>query len=274
MRAERPRRARGALVVVLAGLVVGTGAADAEGGTGSISGRVVTDGPAACVLVLDSSGQSVASAASGAGGGYVVGDVPAGSWRVEFLPDGGCIGADSDQAFQYYANAGTPASATPVIVSAGHTTSGVDATLAAASTIEGTVTSRSGQPISGVCALLEDTAGRPVLRQPSDRNGNYALGQLPSGRFVVQFVDDGCVGRANRYASSYDSGASTLATARVLVLGAGQELTGIDAALAPLASPPPPGKTTTRPVTPSAPKPKPKPKSKGKRVARVSLLVP
>jgi hypothetical protein len=54
----------------------------------------------ACVLVLDPPGQAIATTATDTGG-YVVEGVPAGRWNVEFVPDDGCMGNDTADAFQY-----------------------------------------------------------------------------------------------------------------------------------------------------------------------------
>jgi hypothetical protein len=52
----------------------------------------------ACVLVLDPPGQAIAMTATDTRG-YVVEGVPAGRWNVEFVPDDGCMGNDTADAF-------------------------------------------------------------------------------------------------------------------------------------------------------------------------------
>jgi hypothetical protein len=120
-----------------------------------------------------------------------------------------------------------------VTVTGGQTTAAIDATLATGALVSGSVTDSSGVALPGVCTLLEDTAGNPVVRQPTDASGNYEIDQLPAGRFILQFVDDRCVGRAPRYAPAFLGGA-TQATATLLELRAGQIAGRLDVTLDPL----------------------------------------
>ena len=230
------------------------GVALAAQAPGAIGGHVTTAAATGtCVLVLDAHGQAVTAAATDSAGDYTAGGVPAGSWTVEFLPDNGCVGSDTADAFQYYAGAATPGTATPVTVTAGHTTPGIDATLTAGATVKGSVQSVAGQPLPGVCVLLEDGAGNPVVRQPTDTDGGYTIDQIPAGRFTLRFVDDGCVGRTARYASSYLGGSSTLAGATMLDLGAGEVAGRLNATLDALAPSGTTGSTgTTGTGTPGA----------------------
>lgn len=222
-------------------LVVATTAVFAAGTafaatSGSISGTVSGGSGPVCVLVLDATGQAVASAPSDDDGDYTVEGVPPGSWTVEFDPDDGCLSDRTPQAIQYYSDAGTPATATPVSVSAGETTSGIDGALVPGARITGTVRDGGLSALSGVCVVLEDTAGRPVLRQPTDVDGDYTLTQLPPGRFILQFVDDDCAGQAEQYAPTYYPNASTLSDAQVIALQAGQVVDLTDATLTRLSS--------------------------------------
>jgi hypothetical protein len=233
------------------------------------------DAAAACVLVLDSTGQAVATAATESNGDYTVEGVPAGSWAVEFVPDEGCLGANTVDAFQYYAGTPTQALATLVNVVAGQDTSGIDATLQRGATVQGSVASATGEALPGVCAQLEDTAGVPVVRQPTDTEGDYRIAQLPAGRFVLQFVDDGCVGRAQRYASTFFGGA-TLAEATVFTLRAGTLASPLNAVLDPLppgSEPAPGGGATPGRQGPTARPPHtPAPTGKVARRAVLSLI--
>jgi hypothetical protein len=235
-------------VVAAMTLVLTASASAADGGVGSITGTVSSSAISVCVLVLDASGQSVTDAArTDATGRYTVDGVPAGAWTVEFVPDDGCIGQDTADAFQYYSNASTPAGATPVTVVAGETTSGIDATLIAGATIKGTVRDAGLTPLSGVCVVLEDTAGQPVLRQPTNPDGDYVLDQLPPGGFILQFIADDCVGQQPSYASNFYSGADTAASATVIDLHPGQLVGRIDEMLAPLPGAPTGGGGSTGP---------------------------
>ena len=220
-------------VATIAVFAAGTASAATSG---SISGTVSGGSGPVCVLVLDATGQAVASAASDNDGDYTVEEVPPGSWTVEFNPDDGCLSDHTAQAIQYYSDAGTPATSTAVSVSAGETTSGIDGALVAGATITGTVRDGGLTALSGVCVLLEDTAGRPVLRQPTDADGDFTLNQLPPGRFILRFVDDDCAGQAEQYAPIYYPDASTPSDAQVIALQAGQVVGRTDATLTRLPS--------------------------------------
>jgi hypothetical protein len=270
------------VLVVATTMVFAAGTADAES-TGSISGTVSGGSAPVCVLVLDATGQAVASAASDDNGAYTVDQVPSGSWTVEFVPDNGCLGSDTAEAIQYYSRASTPATATPVSVSTGHSTSGIDGALVAGATIAGTVRDGGLSARPGVCVVLEDTAGRPVLRQPTDTDGDYRLTQLPPGRFILEFVDDDCAGQPAHYAPSYYPAASTPSDAQVIELHAGESVGPMDAILTRLSSSvggtKGTGPTTTGTATGTSPKPgagaprSPRPPShKAHRAALISLL--
>src|SRR5690349_17568065 len=90
-------------------------------GTGAIAGHVTAASGPVCVVVLDAMGQRVAHGPTQASGDYMLGGVPTGTWTVQFLPDFGCNGVVTDEAFQYAGSASTPASSTPITVVAGAT---------------------------------------------------------------------------------------------------------------------------------------------------------
>jgi hypothetical protein len=275
--------ARAAQVAAVTAATLCAASAASAATTGSVSGTVSGGSAPVCVLVLDATGQAVASAASDDNGAYTVDQVPAGSWTVEFVPDNGCLGGDTVQAIQYYSGASTPATATPVSVSAGQMSSGVDGALVAGATITGTVRDGGLSALSGVCVVLEDTAGRPVLRQPTDPDGDYTLTQLPPGRFVLEFIDDDCAGQAERYAPSYYPDGATPADAQVIELHAGQLVGRTDAILTRLPSSAGAGSTTTGTATGTGPGTSPKtgtpapssptpPSGTAHRTALISLL--
>jgi hypothetical protein len=272
-------RLTGLVLVVATTAVFAAGTASAAAG-GSISGTVSGGSGPVCVLVLDATGQEVASAASDDNGDYIVDQVPPGSWTVEFDPDNGCLSDHTAQAIQYYRDASTPATATAVSVSAGETTSGIDGALVMGATITGTVRDGGLSALSGVCVVLEDTAGRPVVRQPTDTDGDYKLTQLPPGRFILQLVDDDCAGRPERYAPVYYPDASTPSDAQVIALQAGQVVGPTDATLtrlpssagtAPVASTGTSTGTSGKAGTPT-PGAKTSPSPKARRKAVISLL--
>src|SRR6185312_3082747 len=91
-------------------------------------------------------------------GTYVLGGVTAGSYQVFFRPYNG---QGQDYVYQYYPGKSNPAAAQPVSVTAGQTTSPVDATLATGATVSGKVTdAATGAPVSGVNVSVYDYGGR------------------------------------------------------------------------------------------------------------------
>lgn len=234
----RLRRAL-ALTVLAVAAVPATARAD-----GSIAGHVTdTTGPA-CIEVLDANGQDVARGPTAENGDYRLDGVPAGAWRVAFIPDTGCFDEPTSEARQYWHDHPTPFGADTVTVTDGQVTPGIDATLAPGGTITGTVVDARGAPIAGACAILQDTGGHDALRRLTDRNGVYVLDQLGAGEYLVKFTDDGCDGGAEHHQPQYYAGGATV-RAR-----AGQITSGIDAQLADVApTPQQPPSTGPAPVT-------------------------
>lgn len=220
---------RRAAVLTLAAALLSAAPAS---GAGAIGGVVTAVTQPVCVLALDGGGTTVAQAETATDGSYHVA-VAAGSWVVEFLPRNGCDGAATSEAFQFYPAKPTRQTATPVTVADGATTPGIDAQLRPASAMSGRVADDGGHALAGVCVVLTDAAGEPVLRQTTDDGGAYAFGQLPANDYRVGFVDDGCVGAPPRYAPQWWAGATTLSAATPIALGEFDARDGIDAVLHP-----------------------------------------
>jgi hypothetical protein len=234
-RARLARALCAALSLGAAGALFAGGIAGASGATGAISGHVSSSSEdPVCVLVLDGEGQAIASGASTANGNYTVESVPPGNWTVEFIPDEGCAGVETGQAFQFYSDQSTRYTASQVTVIAGQTTTGIDAQLVLAAKITGTVGEPAGKPLFGVCVVLDDTSGRQVLRQLTNPAGEYSLSQLPPGGYLVQFLDEGCVGASPSFAPQFYPGVSELASATEIMLTPDDTVNGIDATLQPL----------------------------------------
>jgi hypothetical protein len=252
---------------------------------GQIRGHVAAASGSVCVLALDATGQAKSEpAATDGAGNYVLDGVPSGTWTVEFTPDGGCNGQTTSEAFQFWNAKSTLYAADRVTVTSGGVVPGVDATMEPAAQIAGNVTDQAGTALFGVCVILEDTAGQPVLRQLTDQNGHYVLDQLPKGDFVVQFVDDGCVGAVPHFASQYYPAAASPATATTFTLKPGDHRGYVDVALAPAPSPPPGGgggggpgpspspSSSSSPTPSGSPSPFPSPFPSRKKHASIALL--
>lgn len=144
----------------------GINAAMAAGG--QISGTVTAASGGApiqgiAVTVLDSSQNFVGSACTSSAGTYSVLGLVAGSYKVEFEAASGSCGVPKDYATQYYNNKASFQTADPVSVTAGSTTGGIDAAMAAGGHISGTVTAASGR-------AGPERRGHRVRLQP-DRRG-------------------------------------------------------------------------------------------------------
>lgn len=140
--------------------------------------------------------------------------------------------------FEAYKEEFPPSEPTPVAVSAGNTTTGIDAELKEGSEISGTITSAAtGAPVQGafVCALR--ITGESSLElfacAKSAANGEYTIKGLPDGEFDVLF------GGAKLAAQFYPGKASRSEASAVKISAAKEVKTGINAAMEPAALPPP-----------------------------------
>jgi hypothetical protein len=153
---------------------VGTGGGGGGGGTGppatgSITGSVSdtadpTGISGTCVYATSSDGNS-GEAITGADGTYSIGNLPVDTYFVRF--DATCSGSvTSSDLAQWYADATTQSEATPVVVSGGVTTAGIDASLVLVH-VSGTV---PDVPF-GVSARAGDASARISWSLPTD-NGS------------------------------------------------------------------------------------------------------
>ena len=131
-----------------------------------------------------------------------------------------------------------PRKPTLVRVAAGRTTSGIDAALKLGGEIDGTVRSKSGKTLSGVCvgAVRAGKVTFPagVLSAPSPasgRHGGYALHALFPGKYVVEFTL-GCGNRGN-YAPQWWRDSATRGHATAIRVAGGKVVRHVDAALPP-----------------------------------------
>ena len=154
-----------------------------------------------------------------ADGTYTLRGLQAGSYKVQFS------GNNSGAASQWYGGA-TSSAATPVVLGAGQDLTGISPTLAKGASISGTITAPAGlEPNAGqVNFVLPDGSWENSVQIGAD--GAYKVTGLPAGTYKVQFSGNGGGALEQWYA-----GASSFATATSLTVAAGQDLTGIDAAL-------------------------------------------
>jgi hypothetical protein len=129
---------------------------------GEIEGSVVTSvSPhtpisGVCVLVVGplTGGLQligVGEASTGRQGGYAMSGLTPGKYEVEFVPQ---CGASGSYEAQYFDGAINPEFAKLIKVGAGQKLKSIDAFLAPAGTVTGTVTNTAGHDLSGVCVVL------------------------------------------------------------------------------------------------------------------------
>src|SRR5258706_254470 len=203
---------------------------------GAIVGGVVTDshGQAVAGICVEIEGRhGFGGGRTGRDGSYSVNAMPSGSYKVRF--SGGCGNAGS-YAPQFYRGEANIASADLVELTAGQTTSRINAAMQPGATITGIVTDAAGNRLSRVCISFVPVSG---LQSPffffgpgfavTKKDGSYVLRGMPAGSYVIHFVD--CINRT--YGSRwYQHKASPQAGTPVTVTPGGAT-TGIDETLAP-----------------------------------------
>jgi len=208
--------------------------------TGSLSGTVTaaSDGaPLAgiCVQTDPPSGGGIylGFATTASDGTYTISGLPARSYDVRFFT--GC-GNGGNYAPQWYndstAGAPLPSGASAIAVTAGSTTTAIDAEMGAGATISGTVTDASGgAPLAGICVSDSFVGGGSGVTTASD--GTYTISGQVAGSYDVEF-STGC-GNSGNYAPQWyngtSSGAALQSGALAITVTAGSSTTGINAAM-------------------------------------------
>ena len=210
----------GATVHVKAGAVVsGIDFKLRSGGT--MTGQVTQTGgrglSAICVEAFNTSNQGLTQPLGITftfGGRYEVVALSAGAYQVSFSP---CLPNENYQAASWTGN---------VAVRVGERTSGISVVLATGGEISGTVTGKAGAPLSFICvtaipAFMQQTYQAEAIA------GSYVLVGLPTSLFEVEFSTCGGGGYANQWWK--DAGTQEHATP--IQVTAGQDTTGITAAM-------------------------------------------
>jgi hypothetical protein len=199
---------------------------------GSIRGHVTagspaTPGQAMCVDAFSVSGGFSNSAITDSAGQFSIPNLPAGRYVV-YVGDPACLDGPYDVAPQWYPGKHSRAGATPVTVTSGGVTSGIDANLALDGSITGIVTGPGRAPLTGVCVSAVGTGGAATPVVAVTTTGGYAIGDLNPGRYRVEFFS-GC--GAAGYAAQWWRRASSARTAAIITVAAGSTVTGISATL-------------------------------------------
>jgi hypothetical protein len=209
--------------------VTGIDAALATGGRveGTVTG---SGGPLQSVGVaaVGSDGSGFAGDSTDAAGNYSL-LVPAGAVNVLFFTNDGFVS-------EYYNNKPDLASADDISVTAGATTSNIDADLAASGKITGLVTdSTTDDPVEGVTAIAFDSNGVGVTSTSTNSSGLYELdGNLKTGSYRVQFIGpDPEFGGSPGYNSRFYSNKTTLGSANTVSVTAPATTANINQELTP-----------------------------------------
>jgi hypothetical protein len=226
-----------ALAALLAGLVLAPGASALES-TGQISGTVTDTGghPLSGIEVCASSEATSISENEGcektsANGEFTITGLTVGSYTVQF---GSPFGGTLNYVPQFYKEASSAAAAQQVAVSAGLTTTGINAKLVEGGKISGRVTDAATHaPLEVAIVCARPVSGEAALGQCATTNagGEYTIVGLADGSYQVAFIH-------GKYAVQYYNGKSALSEANAVSVTAGATTAGIDAALSASAAGP------------------------------------
>jgi hypothetical protein len=168
----------------------------------------------------------VTDAGTASDGSYDLGGLSSGAYRIEFEDWSGTF------ASQCYDGKPDLDSATDVAVTAGATTSGIDATLSAAGHITGRVTGSGGAGLGDIVITAYRANAQGAWRFASaaqtDPDGSYDLAVPRSGQYRLQFTD-----YSGFYGVEWYADKPTLAAATDVPATVGATTSGINAALTP-----------------------------------------
>ncbi|WP_230118948.1 carboxypeptidase regulatory-like domain-containing protein [Arthrobacter sp. Bi83] len=191
----------------------------------SISGRVTVPAgidPSSVGVSVSSTGADWYSGYGQVGqdGSYTVRGIPAGSYKIQFS------GNNSGVITQWHSGASSSETATPVALTAGQDLSGINATLVMGASISGKVTVPAGAEAGSLQADVTSASGGYAGSSQINDDGTYKVNGLPAGSYKVRFS-----GYNSGTLQQWYAGASSEAAATPVTLVAGQDRTGIDAAL-------------------------------------------
>ena len=182
--------------------------ASAAAKTGQITGTVTGKGKplrGICVSVQPLRSGQVYAAATGKNGTYTVRHVVPGRYHVSFA--GIFCASNTNWLPQVYKNDNNPTAiftnaGTVIAVRAGHKVTGIDGNLRLGGELSGTVTSKSGTKLRGICVSAEGQVSKNFYlgtTTPTAANGIYHLHALYPAKYSLQF-SIGCGSRSENYA--------------------------------------------------------------------------
>ncbi len=218
------------LLAVIGTTALAPAAVDAAG-TGTIEGEIVGPGGSplaevwACAYLVQGEGDEEGCDLTGAGGLYSIPGLVAGKYKVEFWSES----TAPSYVGEFYDDKRFWGEADEVEVAEGAATTGIDAELTEAATIEGEVDAlASGEPVEHAVVCAQVPSGEPVGCALVRPDGSYTLPGLAPGEYRVQFIPASNI--YNLLNQFYDH-KDAFAEADPLVLIAGETTAGIDADL-------------------------------------------
>ncbi len=191
--------------------------------TGTVTNASNTPLDDICVDAYDSSGDQVRSTGTNVSGDYTVGGLASGNYRLQFYDCG-----SNNVLSEYYNDKAALEGADEVSVTAGSATPNINAQLASAGSITGTVTNASNTPLDDICVDAYDSSGDQVRSTGTNVSGDYTVGGLASGNYRLQFYDCG----SNNVLSEYYNDKAALEGADEVSVTAGSATPNINAQLA------------------------------------------
>jgi hypothetical protein len=178
-----------------------------------------------CAVAFENNGLGVVgTAATSATGSYEIFGLAPGPYSVDFFP--GCNNNGNYVGVNYPKN---------VNVVGGTASRGINAALPIGAIMSGQVTSAAtGTPLRGICVDVSTTIDGfmlPIGFETTNASGRYSVNQLPVGKYQVQF-SGGC-GNTGSYAPQGWPNTNVLEPHTIGVTAAGENVTGIGAALQP-----------------------------------------
>jgi Carboxypeptidase regulatory-like domain len=232
--------------------------------TGSIAGTVTEAAGGAPVEAVEVCAWDVVDEINAgctftdAGGSYVLTELPAGEYKIEFWPPEGPL------LPQLYDHQYSFREADLVSVKDGEAVAGIDAALEVGGEISGTVYSgATGAPLEGIeVCVVKATSGRLSICMETDDDGRYLFAQLPPRDYKIafsldfsEFFEEELEEEDDGFQTQFWDDQTTLAAANVIALGSGQAIADIDGHLEAtpsvvLAAPSPGGTTATPDLPP------------------------
>ena len=220
---NKPEYVGDPIVVVAGATLTGKNAVLATGATisGNVKNAASANIPSVSVSVSQVDGSGFGSASTGADGNYVIYNLPAGTYKLNFsVLNGNYLG-------EWWNDKATYDLSDTIVVAAGAAVTGKDAVLATGATVSGNIKSAPSTNLSGASAALYDSTGSYVAGASTDASGNYTVTRVRAGTYTLYF--DG--GSGSTWAPEWWNNKSSMALADTFTVTAAQVVTGKDAVL-------------------------------------------